>query len=257
MVEKFAEAPTIVHPIGMAFDARGRLLVIESQTHFRPEGYKGPERDRVRVLEDTDGDGKADRAGTFFEGTKFTMDIATHRDGSVYLATRNEIFRLRDLDGDGKADESKRLVFLETAGNYPHNGISGLSFDSKGGLTFGLGENLGADYALSGSDGTSIKGGGEGGGIFRCSADGRGLRRMATGFWNPFGTCRDIYENLFAIDNDPDSMPPCRGSGNPAGPNRSRRASRRGRRRVRSGGSPSPLERAPTLPTRTRPRALA
>src|SRR6185369_9849175 len=49
-----------------------------------------------------------------------------------------------------------------------------------------------------------------GGHVFWCTADGRGLRRVATGFWNPFGICRDIFGRLFAVDNDPDAMPPCR-----------------------------------------------
>ncbi len=130
--------------------------------------------------------------------------------GSVYLATRNEILRLRDTDGDGKADEHRRLVFLETKGDYPHNGLSGLAFDSKGNLYFGLGENLGAAYKLIGADGTTLTGGGEGGSVFWCTADGRKLRRVATGFWNPFGVCRDIFGRIFAVDNDPDAMPPCR-----------------------------------------------
>src|SRR5262249_15372950 len=90
-VTRFAAAPDIVHPIGVAIDTRGRLLVIESHTHFRPQGYKGPRHDRIRVLEDTDGDGRADRFTTFYEGTTATMDIAVHPDGSVYLATRNEL----------------------------------------------------------------------------------------------------------------------------------------------------------------------
>lgn len=210
LVERFAVAPDIVHPIALEFDAKGRLLVIESHTHFRPEGYQGPKADRVRVLEDTDGDGKADRFGTFFEGTRFTMDVAAHPDGSIYLATRNEILRLRDENGDGQADESRRLIFLDTPGNYPHNGLSGLAFDANGDLLFGMGENLGADYTLKGADGTTLTGGGEGGSVFRCKADGKGLHRIATGFWNPFGLCRDVYGRFFAVDNDPDSMPPCR-----------------------------------------------
>jgi len=209
-VSRFAAAPEIVHPISIDFDAKGRLLVIESHTHFRPEGYQGPAADRVRMLEDTDGDDKADRITTFFEGTRFSMDIAVHPTGVVYLATRNEILQLRDGDHDGKADESRRVVFLETAGNYPHNGLSGLAFNSKGDLFFGLGENLGADYTLRGADGTEIRGGGEGGNIFTCSPDGKGLRKVATGFWNPFGIGFDIFGRMFAIDNDPDSMPPCR-----------------------------------------------
>jgi putative membrane-bound dehydrogenase-like protein len=209
-VDLFAAQPDIVHPVCMTFDSRGRLLVIESHTHFRPPNYQGPKFDRVRVIEDSDGDGKADRFSTFFEGTRATMDIACHPDGSIYLATRNEILRLRDTDGDGKADEKKRIVFLDTKGDYPHNGLSGLAFDSKGDLYFGLGENIGFPYKLIGSDGGALTGGGEGGNVFWCTADGGKLRRVATGFWNPFGVCRDIFGNIFAVDNDPDAMPPCR-----------------------------------------------
>src|SRR5713101_3346284 len=102
VVELFAASPDIVHPIGLAFDKKGRLLVIESHTHFPPEGYHGPKGDRIRVLEDTDGDGKADRFTTFFEGTRKSMSIAAHPDGSIYLATRNEILRLTDTQGVGQ-----------------------------------------------------------------------------------------------------------------------------------------------------------
>lgn len=209
-IRLFAAAPQIVHPIALDFDARGRLLVIESHTHFPPKEYKGLPHDRVLCLEDTDGDGKADRITTFFEGTKKSMDLAVHPDGSVYLATRNEILRLRDTDGDGKADESKRVVFLETDGDYPHNGLSGLAFDSRGDLVFGMGENLGASYKLIAADGAVHAGGGEGGNVFWCTRDGARLRRVATGFWNPFGTCRDIFDRWFSVDNDPDASPPCR-----------------------------------------------
>jgi putative membrane-bound dehydrogenase-like protein len=210
VVERFAAAPDIVQPVSIDFDSKGRLLVIESHTHFRPANYKGPKHDRIRILEDTKGSGKADKFSTFYEGTTATMDIAGHPDGSVYIATRNEILRLRDTKGDGKADEVRRIVFLDTRGNYPHNGLSGLCFDSKGDLYFGMGENIGFDYKLIGTDGTTLTGGGEGGNIFWCSADGKKLRRVATGFWNPFGICRDIFGRMFAVDNDPDAMPPCR-----------------------------------------------
>src|SRR5262245_21147027 len=211
VVTLFAAAPDIVQPVNIVCDARGRLLVIESHTHFRPANYKGPKHDRIRVLEDTDGDGKADRFTTYFEGTTATMDIALHPDGSIYLAMRNEIVRLRDTKGDGNADKKERIVFLDTKGNYPHNGLSGLEFDSKGNLCFGMGENLGESYKLIGSDGATIaSSGGEGGNIFSCTADGKKLRRVATGFWNPFGVCTDIFGRVFAVDNDPDAMPPCR-----------------------------------------------
>jgi len=210
-LQPVAAEPDIVTPTGLAFDAHGRLLVIESHTHQRPQDYAGPPRDRIRLLQDTDGDGKADRFSTFYEGSTSTMSLATHPDGSIYVATRRRVFRLRDTDGNGRADgEESEIVRLETTCDYPHDGLCGLTIDPRGGLYFGMGENLGADYRLIGSDGSELAGGGEGGGIFHCAADGSRLTRIATGFWNPFGICLDPLGRMFAIDNDPDASPPCR-----------------------------------------------
>lgn len=205
-----AEQPEIVTPIGMTFDHRGRLLVIESHTHFRPEDYQGPPTDRIRVFEDADGDGKLECSGTYFEGTVASMSLACHPDGAIYLATRNEVLRLEDRDGDGRADMKTRIAFLDTPGDYPHNGLGGLCFTRDGSLLFGLGENLGVDYKLTGSDGATLVGGGEGGNVYQCRPDGTGVKRIATGFWNPFGICEDPQGRLFVVGNDPDSRPPCR-----------------------------------------------
>src|SRR5579862_8442354 len=60
-IELFAESPQIVTPVGIAVDAKGRVLAVESHTHFRPPGYQGPTTDRVRMFEDTRGTGRADR----------------------------------------------------------------------------------------------------------------------------------------------------------------------------------------------------
>ena len=46
-----AEAPQIVTPTGLAVDKQGRVLVIESHTHFRPNGYQGPEHDRILLMD--------------------------------------------------------------------------------------------------------------------------------------------------------------------------------------------------------------
>ena len=216
MLEQVAKEPEIVTPTGLAVDPRGRVLVIESHTHFRPKGYRGPSADRIRVFEDTNGDGRLEATGTFFEGTKLTMSLAFDRDGSLFVATRSAIYRMEDRDGDGRADgEAARavpapLVRLDTPGDYPHNGLSGFAFDLSGNVYFGLGENLGASYRLIGSDGTVLAGGGEGGNIYRCKPDGSKLERISTGFWNPFHVAFDAFGRLFAIDNDPDSRPPCR-----------------------------------------------
>jgi putative membrane-bound dehydrogenase-like protein len=214
--ERIAAEPEIVTPTGLAVDARGRVLVIESHTHFRPKDYKGPPADRIRVFEDRDGDGRPECVGNFFEGTRFTMNLAVARDGSVFVATRWALYRLEDRDGDGRADGTAGgkipapIARLDTPGDYPHNGLSGFAFDSLGWVYFGLGENLGADYRLIGSDGITLSGGGEGGNIYRCRSDGTKLERFSTGFWNPFHMAFDHFGRLFAVDNDPDSRPPCR-----------------------------------------------
>ncbi|MEX2141944.1 MAG: PVC-type heme-binding CxxCH protein [Pirellulales bacterium] len=206
----FAEQPQIVNPIGIQVDDRGRVFVIESHTHFRPKDYGEPKADRILLLEDTNGDQRADKRTIFHEGFVHAMDLALHDDGSLYVATRSAVHRLRDKDNDGRADEAVKLIDLQTKGNYPHNGLSGLAFDRKGGMYFGFGENLGEAYKLVGSDGTTLAGQGEGGNVYHCQLDGTKLRQVATGFWNPFGLCVDPAGNVFATDNDPDSSPPCR-----------------------------------------------
>ena len=213
-IQLFASEPDIVTPIGATFDSQGRLLVIESHTHFTPGNYNGPKHDRLRLIEDTDGDGRADRFRTFLSGTRSTMSLRRGPDDWIYVATRNEIFRIRDGDGDDIAEIREPIVTLQTKGDYPHNGLAGLALDvhesGAGCLYFGLGENLGVAYTLLAADATSWAGGGEGGGVFRVSLDGKNLTRVATGFWNPFGICVDPVGRLFAVDNDPDGQPPCR-----------------------------------------------
>lgn len=208
-IELFAADPQIVTPTGLAIDSQGRVFVVECHTHFRPPDYQGPPADRIRVFVDRDGDGRAETISTFFEGTQSTMNIGINASDDVYVATRNEIFRLRDKDHDGVSDERTRIAFLETKGDYPHNGLSGFAFDFQGNLYFGLGENLGASFKLIGAD-NSIDGKFEGGQIYRCRPDGSKLEMVAFGFWNPFHVAFDTFERLFAVDNDPDSLPPCR-----------------------------------------------
>jgi putative membrane-bound dehydrogenase-like protein len=216
VLERIAAEPEIVTPTGITVDGRGRILVVESHTHFRPPNYSGPPADRIRVFEDRDHDGRPECTGTFFEGTRMTMNLRVASDGSVFVATRSALYRLWDRDGDGKADGIKPgslpapFVRLDTPGDYPHNGLSGFAFDFAGNVYFGLGENLGANYRLIGSDGTTFLGGGEGGNIYRCRPDGSMLEQVATGFWNPFHMSFDVFGRLFAVDNDPDSRPPCR-----------------------------------------------
>lgn len=223
-IEMFAEHPQIVTPTGIDIDPQGRVWAIESNTHFPPEGYQGHPTDRLLVLQDANGDGRADEPTVFADGLKHAMSVAVRpvwfplpaKKGeaapklSVYVATRREIVLLHEDDGDLKADRREQLVHLETTGDYPHNGLAGISIDALGWMNFGFGENLGADYKIIGADGVTLSGGNEGGNIYRCRLDGTRLTQLATGFWNPHATCVDAAGRLFAVDNDPDSRPPCR-----------------------------------------------
>ena len=210
VMELFAEHPQIMTPTGIDVDANGRVFVAESHTHFRPDDYDGPEKDRILIFEDTDGDGKADRKTVFHEGYTHIMDIEFNRDGALYVATRMNIHRMRDTTGDNRADKIEPIVRMETTGTYPHNGLSGLAFGFDGRLHFGLGENLGHKYTLVGKDGKRLSGGGEGGSTYHVGANGAGLRRVSTGWWNPYGMCVDAFGRVFGTDNDPGASPPCR-----------------------------------------------
>ncbi len=208
-LELFAAEPNIVTPTGISVDPQGRVLAIECHTHFRPKDYEGPPKDRIQRFEDTDGDGRADRITTFFEGSIATMSVACHPNGAVYVATRNDVFRLRDTDGDGQADKNEPLVHLESKDNYPHSGLAGFALAPTGDVFFGLGENHAYEFKLIGSDGTTLTNL-EGGHIYRMREDGSKLQRVSIGCWNPHASAIDDAGRLFTVDNDPDSLPPCR-----------------------------------------------
>jgi len=199
-----AEHPALVTPTGIDVDDKGRIWLAASHTHHRPEGYAGPQHDEILVF---DADGKNRRV--FYNKTDATMHVEIGPDGWIYLAERDRVLRVKDNDGDGTGDTEQNLATLDTVADYPHNGLSGMAWHPDGGLVFSLGENFGKDWTLTGTDGAKVSGRGEGG-VFRCTADGKGLRRIARGFWNPFGLLVRADGEIFAAENDPGSRPPCR-----------------------------------------------
>ncbi len=198
-----AEHPDVSTPTGIDVDGKGDVWVVSSHTHFRPESYEGPEFDEVVVL------APSGKRTLFYNKTAATMDLELGKDGWVYLAERDRILRVKDTDGDGVGDKEEDLAVLETEADYPHNGLAGIAWDNDGNLIFSLGENFWKVWTLTGTDGTSITGTGEGG-IFRCSPDGKNLERFAVGFWNPFGVCVREDGEMFVAENDPGARPPCR-----------------------------------------------
>ena len=198
-----AEHPDLATPTGIDVDEEGRVWLVSSHTHFRPEDYGGPQQDEILVFD------KNSQRRVFYGATHHTMDLELGPEGWVYLAERDRVLRLKDTDGDGQGDLEEPLAVLATEAAYPHNGLSGLAWHPNGDLLFGLGENFSKPWSLTGTDGTVIKGTGEGG-LFRCRPDGSELRRIARGLWNPFGVCVRQDGTIFAVDNDPGERPPCR-----------------------------------------------
>lgn len=199
-----AEDPALVTPIGIDVDAQGRIYLISSHTHFRPQGYPGSAHDEILVF---DREGKNRRV--FYNKTDKTMNVKVGPDGWIYLSERGRILRVKDTNGDGVGDVEENIATLDTLEDYPHNGLNGMAWHPDGGLVFSVGENYGKDWTLTSKDGVKLTGRGEGG-VFRCRPDGTALHRIARGFWNPFGLMVRDDGEIFAVDNDPGSRPPCR-----------------------------------------------
>ncbi len=106
-VELVASEPELVNPVAMTFDDRGRVWVTESLEY--PRRAAGPGRDRVKILEDSDGDGKADKFTVFAEGLNIPSGVAVGH-GGVWVANSPDILFLQDTDGDGKADRREVVV---------------------------------------------------------------------------------------------------------------------------------------------------
>lgn len=104
-VELFASEPDIVNPIAMNWDDQGRLWVIESMEYPYPRDFwpDGGGKDQIKILEDTNGDGRADKITVFAEGLNIPTSL-TFSDGGIIVHQAPETLFLKDTTGDGKAD---------------------------------------------------------------------------------------------------------------------------------------------------------
>ncbi len=206
----FSTEPDIVTPVGIAVDGKGRVFVAESHTHKVQPNYPGPKSDRIKIYEDTNGDGRADRISIFAEGFTAAMNLSFDPDGVLHLVHRNGVVRLEDHNHDGVCDKQVPLLTLDTTETYPHNGLSGIAFTPDGWIYVGSGENFGSVYTAVGADGTKFTYTPGGANVFRIRRDGSKLEQYATGMWNAFVLTTDGAGRIFVCDNDPDSRPPCR-----------------------------------------------
>ncbi len=100
--------PDIVCPIQMRWDTRGRMWVACSTTY--PHVYPGnaPE-DKIVILEDTDGDGRADKSSVFANDVHIPLGFE-FGNGGIYVSEEPHLTFLKDTDGDGKADFRRKVL---------------------------------------------------------------------------------------------------------------------------------------------------
>ncbi|MCC5908593.1 MAG: HEAT repeat domain-containing protein [Balneolaceae bacterium] len=107
-VNLFASEPMVRKPIQMNWDAEGRLWVVGSSIYPQPKPGEEPS-DKIYILEDTTGDGVADKSTVFADDLMIPTGILPG-DGGVYVANSTEILHLKDTTGDGKADQREVVL---------------------------------------------------------------------------------------------------------------------------------------------------
>jgi putative membrane-bound dehydrogenase-like protein len=178
-LELFAAEPDIINPISMGWDEKGRLWVIETVDYpntVRSEDGVGD--DRVKICEDTNGDGKADKFTVFADGLNLPTSLVFSNGGIIVSQAPHFLF-LKDTDGDDKADI--REIILTGWGTFDtHAGPSNLKygFDNKIWGTVGY-------SGYSGQvNGTEIK---FKQGIFQFNPNGSGLTQLSKTSNNTWG----------------------------------------------------------------------
>lgn len=237
-VTVWASTPDLYNPTNMDIDAAGRIWVAEGVNY---RGHKGrrPEGDRIAVLEDTNGDGKADKSHTFVQETGLVAPLGVGVFDNVVLVSQPpELIKYTDVNRDLKFDPAvdKREVLLTgfNARNHDHslhsvtggpdgkwyfnNGNCGAEFTDKSGKTF----RMGGDYYNSGGGEWFVntrelagKKSDDGylwtaGFSVRMNPDGTNAEIIGHGYRNSFEHCTTSLGELFQNDND--DPPACRTS---------------------------------------------
>ena len=105
----FASEPDIAKPIAFAWDARGRCWVVETRDYPHGVTDSGEGQDSVKICEDTDGDGKADKFTVFADKLNLPTGIVFAR-GGIIISQPPKFIYLADTNGDDKADVRETVI---------------------------------------------------------------------------------------------------------------------------------------------------
>ncbi|MHB1077957.1 MAG: PVC-type heme-binding CxxCH protein [Prosthecobacter sp.] len=199
-----AAEPLVQDPVFIDWDAKGRMWVVEMGDYpFAPgektkDGSVGQEKvselqtGRVKILEDTNGDGVYDKSTLFLDGLKHPTGLAPWKNG-VFIANIPDIFYAEDTDGDGKCDKRETWFTGFTAGN-PQHLVNGFCWGLDGWFYGANGD--------SGGDITCVKTGKKialGTNDFRF--DPRSGEFALEGGRSQYGKWRDDFGNWFGNNN--------------------------------------------------------
>lgn len=198
-LEIVAEPPLVKHPMLAAFDDRGRLFVAETDgVNLRKEELLESRGRFIRMLEDTDSDGKFDKS-TIFADKMVMPEGALWHDGALYVISAPYLWRLEDTDDDGVADKREKLV-----GKFDFNGNPNLTGPYLGpcGRIFFTGGAFG--YDLEDAGGGRL-GKSSAASVFSCRADGTDLQIFGQGSINPvevmFTPAGELFTTVAIFDN--------------------------------------------------------
>lgn len=211
----FASEPMLLNPTNIDIDSKGRIWVCEAfnyRNHLNPNNPERKKGDRIVILEDTDGDGAADKSTTFYQGPEINsaLGICVLED-RVIVSVSPHVFVFRDTDGDDKAD-SKEVLFQGIGGVQHDHGVHAFTFGPDGKLYFNFGNEGKKLLDKYGKQVIDIHGFPvianadpfNQGMIFRCDLDGSNVEILAHNFRNNYELAVDAFGTIWQSDNDDD-----------------------------------------------------
>ncbi|MGH7459554.1 MAG: PVC-type heme-binding CxxCH protein, partial [Longimicrobiales bacterium] len=181
-IQLFAAEPLINNIVDFTWDARGRMWAVETNDYpnnVLPDSVKG--NDKVVILEDTNGDGRADKKSVFADGMNLATSLA-FANGGVIVSQAPHMLFFKDTNGDGKADERKILIT-----GFPRGDTHGTISNMRWGFDNQIWASLGYNGFRGTVGGTTYSPGQIGSGYFRFATDGSSLDYAARTSNNTWG----------------------------------------------------------------------
>ena len=211
----FAAEPLLSSPSDIDVDSRGRVWLCEV-LNYRGRKDTRPEGDRILVIEDTDGDGRADRQNVFYQGRDVdsALGICVIGEGpgrKVIVSCAPDVFVFHDDDGDLKADRRESL-FTNTGMPQHDHSVHAFVVGPDGRWYFNFGNTGGAVHDRDGKPmtdrfGDEVNASGRPfreGMVFRCRPDGTDFEVLGHNFRNNYEVAVDSFGTLWQSDNDDD-----------------------------------------------------